>query len=421
MACAIAVDLSDFKHLVHGNHLGYGPLAWAFARLLGAERSLFALQALSGLLGAAGAAVFCSLLQRTGASPRDAGLGAAALAVSHAWWFWSLEAQVYMLGALFCALAAREALGESPDPRLAGFLHAGAMLAHAAHAVAAPAMLLALAGTGRRGLARYLSAAAGTVLAAYALAALLAVKPASAEEWRLWLLGSAALGESRAFEWHGAAPGTALASWLRMCVEIFWARGTGFWLGALPLLPAALALRSGSARARFWGAWLAGYAALFLLWEPGTIVYRITDLLALWALALEGLGAVPAPHRAAALAAWCAATAAQNLRGAILPASRAESNVELREALALKRDTPENAWALAVGRGQVYVPYFAERKPLNLRYLPDYDALAAKLLALERAGEPVYASDRALNESGRRAELEKYGLRPAGPGLWRVR
>src|SRR5437868_2354952 len=63
---------SDFKHLVHDNHLAYGFAAWLFTRALGVDGpSLPALQVLSGLLGAAGAAVFASLLRRAGRSERD--------------------------------------------------------------------------------------------------------------------------------------------------------------------------------------------------------------------------------------------------------------------------------------------------------------------------------------------------------------
>ena len=114
VACAGAVELSDFKHLVHGNHLAYGVLGWLFDqawRLLGyGGRALLPLQVLDGMLGAAGAAVFAGILLRCGRSERESTLGAAALAVSQAWWFWSLEAQVYMLGALFAALAAKGSL-----------------------------------------------------------------------------------------------------------------------------------------------------------------------------------------------------------------------------------------------------------------------------------------------------------------------
>ena len=73
---------------------------------------------------------------------------------------------------------------------------------------------------------------------------------------------------------------------------------------------------------------------------------------------------------------------------------------------------------LANGRGAVYIPYFAGRRPLNLRYFTEERALHAKLDELARAGQVVYASGRTLEEEGLRAKLERYGLTPvaaAGP------
>jgi len=59
VACAIAVELGDFKHLVHGNHLLYGIVGYAFHRLLflaGLKLpALWTLQVLDSLLGAAAA------------------------------------------------------------------------------------------------------------------------------------------------------------------------------------------------------------------------------------------------------------------------------------------------------------------------------------------------------------------------------
>ena len=50
VACAMAVEIGDFKHLVHGNHLAYGLVGWAFFslwRLLGYQgQALLALQTL---------------------------------------------------------------------------------------------------------------------------------------------------------------------------------------------------------------------------------------------------------------------------------------------------------------------------------------------------------------------------------------
>ena len=98
IACAIAVDLSDFRHLVHGNHLTYGILVWLWFelwRLLGySGASLPAIQVMSSLLGAAGVGIFVRLLLRCGIRPALAMTAAAGLMVSQVYWTWSLEAQV---------------------------------------------------------------------------------------------------------------------------------------------------------------------------------------------------------------------------------------------------------------------------------------------------------------------------------------
>lgn len=425
VACSIAVELSDFKHLVHGNHLAYGVIGWCFDRvwrIFGYQgQALLVLQTLDAILGAAGAAVFSSLLRRIGRGEREAILGAAALTVSHAWWFWSLEAQVYMLGALFTALAAREALSDKPRSDLAGLLHAGAILGHAGHLMAAPAIMYVLAG--KKGRGEWIPYAKTLIIAVavpYICAGLFAVRPSSFIELKLWLLGSAALGNDRAFSWHSIAISRAVPTWFMMSFRIFtefaglrgFAWSAGVILAVLPVAAAARGADEKSREAVFWLLWLAGYALLFISWEPQTIVYRVSDLLALWALATLGLQALPSRLRLGALAAWTAAAFAYNLAYVVRPASVFENNPDLVEATWTKTNSPENAWVLANNRGAVYVPYFAGRRPLNLRYYTDEAMLHARLDALTKAGEVVYVSGRTLEEEGLRAKLERYGMRP---------
>lgn len=425
IACAIAVELSDFKHLVHGNHLAYGIVGWSFDRLwrlFGYQgQAVLVLETLDSILGAAGAAVFSSLLRRAGRGEREAVLGAAALAVSHAWWFWSLEAQVYMLGALFAALAAREALADKPRPALAGAWHAGAILGHVGHLMALPALIYILTRKkARREAFLYLGSLCAAVAVPYICAGLFAVKPSSYVELKLWLLGSAALGTDRAFSWHSIPLSAAVPAWLKMSLRVFtefvgrsgFAWSAGVVLAALPVVAAARGAADRSREAVFWLLWLAGYALLFISWEPFTIVYRVSDLLALWALATLGLQALPPRWRLGALSAWTAGALAFNFLYVVRPASRFENNADLVEAAWTKSRSPESAWILANGRGAVYIPYFAGRRPLNLRYYTEEAALFARLDALARDGEAVYVSGRTLEAEGLRARLERYGLAP---------
>lgn len=437
VACAIAVELSDFKHLVHGNHLAYGVVAWCFDkiwRIFGYQgQAILALQTLDSLLGAAGAAVFSSLLRRAGRGEREAVLGAAALAVSHAWWFWSLEAQVYMLGALFIALAAREALSDKPRPALTGLWHAGAILGHVGHLMALPALVYALTRKKGRGEALPYARSLFVALAVpYICAGLFAVRPSSFVEFKLWLLGSAALGNDRAFSWHSIPFSSAVPAWLGMSLRIFTesagrrglAWSAGVILAVLPLLAAARGAADKSRESRFWLLWLACYAVLFLTWEPFTIVYRVTDLIALWALATMGLQAMSSRLRLGALIAWTGAAFAFNFHYVVRPASVFENNPALVETAWTKAHAPADAWILANGLGPVYLSYFGGLRPLNLRYYTDEAALHARLDALAAAGEVVYVSGRTFGEEGLRAKLERYGLKPVaadgGLSLFRV-
>ncbi|UPT73401.1 MAG: hypothetical protein M0D55_16215 [Elusimicrobiota bacterium] len=429
VACAIAVELSDFKHLVHGNHLGYGVVAWAFDklwRLFGYQgQAILTLQALDSILGAFGAAFFADLLRRQGRGEREAVLGAAALAVAHAWWFWSLEAQVYMLGALFIVLGAREALSDHPKPFWLGLWHALAVLGHVGHLMAFPAFAYLL--LRKKGIREYALTMASVVAAAYVMAGVFAVKPANLQELRLWLLGSAALGVDRGFNWHSTPLGYSLWAWSRMTFRIFTEfvgrTGVAWSLGVvLAAVPVLAALRGAAEKTReslFWLIWLAGYALLFIAWEPYTIVYRVTDLIALVALATMGLQGFSAKARTALLAAWVLAAGAYNYATVVLPSSRFENNPDLVEAEWTKISTPPDGWVLVNGRGGVYVPYFAGRRTVNLRYFDAPGSLETRLDLIAATGDALFVTGRTLEQEGLLARLRTYGLKPhtAAPAL----
>ncbi len=415
VACAIAVELSDFKHLVHSNHLIYGLVSWAFVgfwRALGyAGDALYPMQVLNGLLGAAGAAATAGLVRRLGAPRREAALVAGALATSYAWWMWSLEAQVYMLGALPLILAFNEALEDKPRPWLVGLLHAASMLGHAGHCVAAPALAYLLWGVRRerRDLAAYFLWAAAAVVLAYAAAVLAFVRPLEGPGFRLWLLGSMALGQDRAFQWHfGPDLLDGVRGWGLTTLRVFCdftrvsgaMKALGLALCALPLAAVACAFRRPAREDKALALWLAGHALIYSTWEPFTIVYRVSDLPALWALAWRGLDTVNVPARArlTLLAAWAAAAGVYNWKASIGADCDPRNNVEYQETLAVAAATPPDAWVAANARNQVYYPFFGGRRPVNLRYYGTAESLARRVGELEARGEAVYATGRTLAE-----------------------
>lgn len=442
VACAIAVELGDLRHLAHGNHLAYGlvGLAWDRAwRLLGyGGPALLCLQTLDSMLGGLGVGLFCMLLRRRlklSAFPTAA--ASAGLALSYAWWLWSLEAQVYMLGAVFLILAADEALADQPVPWKAGLYHGLAVLGHAGNAMFLFCALFLLREPAGRTTAgrwlRYLGALAAAVLSAYAAAALCCVQPRDGNDLRLWLLGSAALGVDRSFQWHGGPPLANLVSWLGMTLRIFadpvslappWTYA-GWTLAALGLAAAGAGWQAGARIGRACLLWLGSYALLFYSWEPCTMVYRVTDLIPFWILA--ALFASKSPWRARALASWVAVAGSFNGFFLIYPRTVPLNNREYQEARWLGEATPPESWIIATGNAQVYVPYFAGRKPLNMRYFEGRpEALRQRLAQLRAQDLPIYATARMLALIGpallRTLQAEGLSQTARGPGgaLYRI-
>lgn len=412
VACAIAVELSDLPHLVHGNHLAYGLVSLAFFKLwqvLGyAGPAILSLQALDSLLGGSAAGVFCGLLLRLKIPPPRAAAATAGLVLSYAWWLWSLEPQVYMLGALFLALAARELFSDKPNPIVLGLFHAGAVLGHVGHMTWMPCVLYWLwtsQGAKRRSaIIRYGAAMAAALFAVYALTAYYVIEP-SGQTWRLWLLGSAALTADRSFAWHGNYSLINLKSWALMTLRIFTnpyelagaARWFGWLLAAAALAAAGLGARTNRRLAIACLIWIAGYAVLFISWEPYTVVYRITDLMPLWILIALAAGGVRGRWGDYALCGWIAVAGLFNWTQTISPHTDPRNNITYQQALWLSRSTPEGSWITAVSLDQVYIPYFAYRKPLNLRYYVDQPVTLARRLAVFAASQiPVYATSDAL-------------------------
>jgi hypothetical protein len=377
VACAIAVELGDVNRLAHGNHVAYGLLGLVFDRLwrlLGfTGPAIFTLQIMDSLLGGLGVALFMRLLQRRLQVERmRALLASICLAVSYGWWFWSLEAQVYVLGNVFAILAADAALGGKA--RATGLWGAGAVLGHVGHLMLFPFLLLKV--KDRKSCLLY---AAGGIAAGYAVGAA-CVSPSNFGELRLWLLGSAALKVGGEFTWYTGSFFSNIKDWFFMTFRVF-SDGPLWWLfGGTAVTAALWGLRS----RKDLGLWFAGYALLFVSWQPFTLVYRVGDLAPLWALAAA------ARPPLWALGLWAAGAFLYNGGVLIRPKLDPANNAELQQALALKKTTPENAWIITSGLGQVYVPYFGHRKPLNLRYYEEPGALEARIAALEAAGEPVY-------------------------------
>jgi len=411
VACAIAVELRDLRHLVHGNHLFYGLAGLGFHRVLQAVgihlSALLALQLMGSALGACGTGLFCALLRRKGFSDRLSVLAALGLGLSYIWWLRSIDAQVYILGTFFLLFALGEALRDRPRPYRLALWHALAMLSHASHALFAPAAVFSLWAAAkapeefREGLGRYLIAAAGLVSTSYLAAVVLFLQPADAGALKVWLLGSAALGPDRAPMWIGfSTPLQALRDWLDAALRMV---SPVRWL-AIPVWGAALwsltGLRNGSAdtshrRLVLTGAlWLAAYPVLFLFWEPYKLDYHLADTIPLWLLAAAAIKGWPRrPARLAGVAAFILVMGAVNFGIGIRRFTSPDSNVTLQKALWLAKAVPEQGWIAALGSDEVYIPYFAHRRTLNLRYFRGQaTGLHARVRELVQGSGPVFVT-----------------------------
>ncbi|PCI31282.1 MAG: hypothetical protein COB53_13545 [Elusimicrobia bacterium] len=402
VACAIAIELADVKHLLHGNHLLYGWLGMVFHGIVQALKlpltALWSLQLMDSMLGALGTGLFCRLLLKLKLPVWIAWLASMGLATSYGWWLFSIDAQVYLLGAMFMILAWTEALSEKPNPYRLALWNSLGVLGHVLNVFFAPAALYSLwrsrdGITLRKDFMRYAFVSIVFVTSAYAIAGIYGVKPADLEEFKVWMLGSAALGPGRSFRWYmpdSLATGIfqLLQSGFRV-VSAYWAVGAVLWLGAL----AATFSRNSAPRYAIRTAWLGiiGTLPILLTYEPYSIDYRVTDLVPLWLMAALWMrGDELSPPVRVWPVVLVACIAAANMSGGLRSIMTPEMNRPYQKALWLKGTLPPHAWVASSALDEVYVPYFAHLRPLNLRYLQKPGQLKARIESLARRGEPVF-------------------------------
>ncbi len=422
VACAIAVELGDIKHLLHGNHLIYGFAGFLFHRALAViglkMGALAALQIFGALLGAGGAAMFVQLLRRRGFSTRLSIFCAIGLAVSFGYWLWSIEVQVYLLSAFFLIGALGEALEDEPRVYRLALWHSMAMLAHGANVLWTPVALYALwrsrqdPARRRTDVSRYLLASALCVLAVYMAAIVLAIEPADLRELKIWLIGTAGLTPDRSFAWHGPLnPVRGLLDWLRVGGNIV----SPLRVLALPLWFAVFwGLTRGSKKDRRLAVsaalWIPVYALLYLQWEPTNLKYRLSDLIPLWlAGALLARRVCEWRWGRTVCGVFLAILFAANLGMGILPGGRPGANEDYARAMWIKKSTPPDAWIAAADVEEVYVPYFAHRRTINLRFYPTKSALGARIRNILAGGQRVFVTSTRLRTSD--AFPEMLGLR----------
>jgi hypothetical protein len=314
--------------VLNQNHLAWGALGWLFyngLRGIGLASSVLApLQVMDALLGALGAGILWSFVRRVGFDRLAAGATCGVLCLSYGYWYYSGEAEVYILSAvvLIVCLVAAHSAATRPSPRafaLLGLANGVAVLAHDTNVlfatVAAAALLTAAPAIGRRALARcaaaYAAVAGAVVVAAYAAAAIALgfssfsqfydwlTKYTSNGEWgHLALLDVPKAGAGLVRALVGADflfafdPGSTIRSVAQgdAGAQLYLMRDFPDWLAAaLTALALVLAgtlivalvsrLRrrtwAGSAIDRLALAWLVPYTLFFAWWEPVNIEFWI--------------------------------------------------------------------------------------------------------------------------------------------------
>lgn len=415
-------------HLYHPHHLAYGPVAavWLDA-LVGLDLAgdsldehLSAVALFNSVAGACAASLVYALLRnRAGLPRRPAAAGTLGAGLSFGLWFYSGNVEVYVLPMVFLLAALYVVTAPELTGRhilAVGVLHGLAVLGHQVHVLFVAVVVVALAGRGmatRRHLLGYIGATAAVVATAYGLVLGLVVRPRSAGSAMDWFtsyaqadaywyrpgpstvpaaafgLGRSVLGGHFLFRIDAVAdrvtdafPGKSLSD------EAFLVRGLGYPLsvglsgvaGVAAALLGIVLVRGLRDRRRLplaagrlvapLVAWLAAYAAFFLVWEPWNAEFWIPQATALWLLlavlcAAPASTGGPAPSRhmgrapartGTLLLAAAGLVAVVNLVGSILPATDEANDVYARQYGAL---------AQVIGRGDAVV---VDRPHLGVGY-----------------------------------------------------
>lgn len=413
VACAAALELGQPAYFFHANHLLYGFFGFLFWKGVGAPlgivRALPALQLFSSLLSAAG---LVGLYRLTDSILRHKviALGVTlSLAVTAAFWVWSVEAQVYPLGFVALAWATVVLIRGSGPPRYfwVGLLHGAAVLGHQMHLLwAVPAIywMLTEPDFQRRNLGRYLGCLSAMVLIPYALVLTFIIAPGrDRARILMWLKGSAGLTPDRTFAWHfpgWSGPWIWLQSTASALWGSFWPYGNttvsaGLWIltsvsAILVLLLLWRAVREIRQKLiRFALLWLAVYGLFLSTWEPSTLCYRMIDVIPLGILAAVGLRSLKTGAQGILIGLFLASTLTVNFMTRIGPMRRIEQNTHYQETLALTRiSSPDSLYITEGGVPWMYLLYFTGRTAWNRRSW-DPQRLADEI-ARQKTIRPVY-------------------------------
>ncbi len=392
VACAAALELGQMSYLFHANHLLYGFLGFLFWKgiglPLGLSRSLPALQLFTSLLSCVGLVGLYQLLQSITQHRVSAMLLTLSMAVTAAFWVWSVEAQVYALGFLPLAWATYLLL-HSEEPKRSvwvGMLHGAAVLGHLMHFLwVIPALFWFK--NDQKAIRPYITTLLLTTITPYVLVVGFVIAPGrDLHRILIWLKGSVGLTADRHWSWHSVGwqgpwiytKSTILSFW-----GSFWPygnTGVSFWLwivAGLSIVHFVFLIMRGwpqkvDKASRFAWLWLGVYGLFLSTWEPATLCYRMTDIIPFGILLALGLKTwKPTPQILIALSLLIS-TLSVNLLTRVMPMHRVELNSTYQEVLSLSKMTPpDSLYITNGGLPWIYLLYFTGRTAWNaLSYEP---------------------------------------------------
>jgi hypothetical protein len=430
---AMPIETGRWQHLFAANYLLYGPLGLLFhalLRFLGfLQPAVVSLQVMDALIGAAGIGVFYTLLRRLGGDPLSSVSWAGALACSLGYWLWSTDAENYILSSFLLLInffaIVKYVQGEWKDPLILGALHALAILGHIVNAAFGAVILWVIysvhRGQGLKPALRYAGTAALLTLSVYAAVIVFVLKPEHVHETLRWLAGSAGASADGTVTFGGGFGLKKTWDWLKMTLHIWVSFSPAYtapsaWPASGALLKAAAFLvavfgavlavrgkeiyRRSPAIVGACGIWLAVYACVFLRWQPWTMVYRVSDLIPLSVLlflACQSLSRNTLVWRGAA-AALALCLLGGNLGAELYPRSFASNNPHLSRMAFVKANTAEGDWVTGdSGQDEIYIPYFAERRPIVVeRFAHRPEQLSGLLKQLVEQKQTVWVTSRVL-------------------------
>jgi hypothetical protein len=419
LARAMPIEAGRLYDVFLGNYLAYGAVSLCFHHFLGLfgppPLAVVSMQVMDCLIGAAGISLFFLTLRRLDAERPVAALWSAILGTTCAYWMWSTDAQNYIFSSFLLLLnfhfLVRDLTGSKLPAWAFGVVHFLGMMGHIVNGMFGLVYLWHLSRTRGKGwikeAAVYTAVVGALTLAAYLAVVWLVVKPESIYEGFQWFWGSLKKGRG-GLRWHGILEWAMFRTWLKTSANALVSFKPDFELhqggaGTAALLALARALvvaffvravltfnsLTGTRKAAMLLClvWLGSYAMVFTSWEPHTMVYRVSDMSAVVALLFIASEAGPSKKAwrwAAVALAVC--LGAGNFMAEIYPRSFAENNRLLVRMDFVRENTPDDSWvASPEGQGggeELYLPFFARRRPIVLSAYREQPELLRKRLAM---------------------------------------